>query len=111
MVPIAIVGAFLVAKLDRVEENVVTDANAKIIQQILAHDAEAILAQIPLKEIEISLPLDGKGPRVLVRVRQGEADKVPERIAVDFQGGSYSVSLEVVESFELYKARSGSDED
>lgn len=101
---LALAGAGFLALFYGQEVDTVINADAKIIQQILARDVNAVLSKIPLEDIEVSLPLDGKGARVLVRVRPGEAEKVPDQIIVKFLTQDYVVPLEVSETYEPYQS-------
>lgn len=80
-------------------------ANAQQIQNILSEDVEQILDQIPIEQIELSLPTDGKGVRVLVRVEKNFAEQVPSQVTVTHRKRSIVVPLEADESYVPYTAQ------
>ena len=86
------------------ETETVTKASAKDIHEILSENVEEVLRQIELENVEVSLPIDGKAPRVLVRVEKGNSDKVPKSIIIEHRSEKLEVPLEVSETFEQYEA-------
>lgn len=82
----------------------VRQADAREIHAILKDRSDTILQQIALEKVEISLPLDGGGPRVLVRVEPGRAEAVPEKVVVEHGGDLLEVPLEASETYETYRA-------
>ena len=74
-------------------------ANASDIHRILAEDTEQVLKQISVENFDVSLPLDGKGTRILVRVQKGFAKELPKKIIVERDGQVYEVPLEISETY------------
>jgi len=101
----AVIGIAGVLQFKAGETGTVTKATAKDIHEILATNVDEVLQQIALEKVEVSLPLDGKGARVLVRVEKGAADKVPKSITVKHQSRQLEVPLEASETYEQYKAQ------
>ncbi len=86
-------------------EQKVTQANAQDIYEILSDNVDEVIRQIGMENVDVSLPLDGKGARVLVRVEQGAAAKVPDSIVIDHASGKLEIPLEASESYETYNAQ------
>ena len=74
-------------------------ANASDIHRILAEDTEQVLNQISVENFDVSLPLDGKGARILVRVPKGFAKELPKKIMVERDGQVYEVPLKISETY------------
>jgi hypothetical protein len=49
--------------------------------------------------VQLSMPTDGKGPRIKVSVCKGEASRVPTQVPFDIDGEVVSVVLEAVEDY------------
>lgn len=80
-------------------------ANAQDIHSILVENPNLILEQLEPEKVEISLLLDGKGGRVLVRVQAGEKGRIPESVMVNHRNRQLEIMLEATESFEDYLAQ------
>ena len=80
-------------------------ANASDIHRILAEDTEQVLKQISVENFDVSLPLDGKGARILVRVQKGFAKDLPKKIMVERDGQVYEVLLEISETYLDFKSQ------
>jgi len=83
----------------------VEQANAAEIHAMLSENVDDLFKSIGVERYEASMPLDGKGPRILVRVPEGQAEKVPPSIVVDFQARKLKVPLEASETYEVYDAQ------
>lgn len=87
------------------EPETVTKASAEDIHEILSSNVEEVLRQIALENVEVSLPVDDKAARVLVRVEKGNLEKVPEFIIIEHRSRRLEIPLEVSETYELYEAQ------
>lgn len=95
------VGAYFWAK----GEQKMQRANSQDIYEILSGNVDEVIRQIGMDNVDVSLPLDGKGARVLVRVGKGEAGKVPATIVIDHASGKLEIPLEASETRETYEAQ------
>ena len=86
------------------EQNKVTKASASEILEILSEDPDEVIKKIGMEKVEVSLPVDGNGPRIVVRVEKGRSDLVPESIVIDHNSKQVEIDLETSETFETYKA-------
>lgn len=53
-----------------------------------------ILEQIPAKAVQLSMPLDGRGPRICANVKVEERAKVPSHVDVELDGREISIPIE-----------------
>ncbi|MEL7117339.1 MAG: hypothetical protein AAGP08_17440 [Pseudomonadota bacterium] len=82
-----------------------TQATPQEILNILSEDIEEVLRQIALENVEVSYPLDGAGPRILVRVEEGAGAKVPTEITVEHRKRLLTVPLEASETYEPFSSQ------
>jgi hypothetical protein len=75
------------------------------VQRALAENVNAILDQIPVKTIQLSLPLDGAGARIMASVEAGEGRRVPGRVRVVLSGRGIVIPVEAKENYEPTKAQ------
>ncbi len=87
------------------EDHIVTKASPQEIQHILSEEIGQVFKKIELENIEVSMPVDGKGARILVRVEKGARDAVPDEITIEVGDRILEVPLEVSETYEPYSAQ------
>ncbi|MEM7069030.1 MAG: hypothetical protein AAF478_09110 [Pseudomonadota bacterium] len=87
------------------DQETLVRANYKNIQEILSEEPEKISKQIDLENFEISLPLDNKGARILIRTEVGEGHKIPNSVIINHRSKNIEVMLEASETYEPYKAQ------
>lgn len=80
-------------------------AEAPDILSILSEQPDTIIRMLDLDEVDLSLPTDGLGARLLVRVQPGQAATLPKSIVVEHQGALFEVAIEVSETYEKYQAQ------
>lgn len=80
-------------------------ADAQNILDILRVNPEAIIRQLDPVKLDLSLPGDGRGARLLVRVEPGVAEQVPSSVYVEHDGITFEIPLEVSETYEDYVAQ------
>ena len=80
-------------------------ADVAQLQQLLSAETEQLQEKIAVEPLELSLPTDGKGPRLLARVPKGMASGVPEVITVTLKSKQLVVPITVEDNFEVYKAQ------
>ncbi len=80
-------------------------AEAAEILSILSEQPDTIIQMLDLDEVDLSLPTDGLGSRILVRVQQGHAAKLPKSIVIEHQGTLFEVAIETSETYETYQAQ------
>jgi len=75
------------------------------IQSALRSQCEDILKQIPCANVQLSLPLDGKGPRIRVSVVSADLDKIPDTVELTIRRRRLAVPLEAADDYEVFKAQ------
>jgi hypothetical protein len=60
--------------------------------------------KVPVQLAQLSMPMDGKGPRIKVSLRPGSKVKVPSGLIFDLGGRSVQVPLEAAEDYQPYSA-------
>lgn len=80
-------------------------AEAQDLLSILSEQPDTLIRILELDEVDLSLPTDGMGPRILVRVQPGQAAKLPKSIVIEHQGVLFEVAIEAIETYESYQAQ------
>jgi hypothetical protein len=79
-------------------------ANYLDVQRALQEQAPAILGQIPVSPVQLSLPLDGRGARICVSVKVGERGHIPPHVDVELDGRRVKIPVEAVTDYQEYQA-------
>ncbi|MCQ0988312.1 hypothetical protein [Jiella marina] len=74
------------------------------VQRALQAETEQILKQIPVSPVTLSMPVDGAGPRICASVHDADAGKVPRSVSVVHDGQTVEIPVEVIGSYEEFKA-------
>ena len=53
---------------------------------------------------QLSIPIDGRGPRILVETGEGEANNVPSSVRMKVHGEEIGINLETRETTQDYEA-------
>ena len=79
-------------------------ATAADILRILNEDSIGVLhrLKLPVQQAQLSMPRDGKGPRIKVSLRPGSKVKVPSGLVVTLGGRAVRVPLEAAEDYQSY---------
>jgi len=75
------------------------------IQLALRRQCADILKQIPCENVQLSLPLDGKGPRIRVSVASSDLDKIPDAVELTIRSRTLVIPLEAADDYEVFKAQ------
>jgi hypothetical protein len=75
------------------------------VRSALRSQCADILKQIPCENVQLSLPLDGKGPRIRVSVQTVDLDRIPDTVEVTIRRRRLAVPLEAVDDYEAFKAQ------
>ncbi len=73
-------------------------------QTALSERPDEILRQIPVGQVQLSLPLDGAGVRIKASVPHGRAALVPKSIEVFSNGETVEIAVEACEDYEPMEA-------
>lgn len=84
------------------ETSTVERASAQDIKKILSDELQQVFSQIPPDTVELSMPIDGQGPRIAVRVELGSGKDIPKFIFIELDGRTLQVPLDASETFEPY---------
>ncbi len=87
------------------ENDAIVYANVEQIQTLLSQEVDQLREKIAVEPLELSLPTDGKGLRILARVEKGMADLVPNEIKATLESIELVVKIEAEESYEPYEAQ------
>lgn len=74
------------------------------IRRALAEETPAILQQISIADVQLSLPLDGEGPRIRASVRPDARDRVPRSVEVRVNGRTVSIPIEAKADYADFEA-------
>ncbi len=74
-------------------------AEADEIVALLNEHVGEVLARIAVWPVTLSVPLDGRGARILASVPDGTARNVPEELVFEWKGERVSVPVEVKEDY------------
>jgi len=99
----AVAGVLLLMKLH--DNGDTPYADVLQLQQLLHEETEQLQDKIAVEPLELSLPADGQGPRLLARVSKGMANSVPEEITVTLKSKLLVVPITVEDNYEIYKAQ------
>ena len=69
-------------------------------RRVLSERPEEILRQIPVKKVQLALPVDGAGVRLRVSVKNGEKVHVPDNIHLRVNDHEVLLKTEVREDYE-----------
>ena len=75
------------------------------VQSALRSQCGDILKQIPCANVQLSLPLDGKGPRIRVSVVSADLDKIPDTVELTIRRRRLAIPLEAADDYEVFKAQ------
>jgi len=75
------------------------------VQAALRSQCADILKQIPCANVQLSLPLDGKGPRIRVSVVSDDLDKIPDTVELTIRRRRLAIPLEAADDYEVFKAQ------
>lgn len=81
------------------------EVTAAQLRDILAHRSVDLLLQLEkfTPDVQLSMPIDGKGVRLRVSVAPGEEGKIPKSLDVSCNGGAVRIPLEVRPDLEAYE--------
>lgn len=74
-------------------------------QRALVQCADKILEQIPVPQVQLSLPVDGKGIRIKASVPSGERSNVPATVEVSLSGKTLKIPVQADEDIEEFVAQ------
>jgi hypothetical protein len=57
---------------------------------------------LPVQRTQLSMPVDGKEPRIKVSLRPGSKIRVPSRLTFELDGRNVQVPLEAAEDYQTY---------
>ncbi len=80
-------------------------ADVTQLQLLLSEEVDQLKEKIAVEPLELSLPTDGKGLRLLARVEKGMADSVPAEIIVTLESKELIVPVSVEDNYQVYKAQ------
>lgn len=75
------------------------------VQCALRSHCADILRQFPVSSVQLSLPLDGKPPRIRVSVLPEDIGKIPAFVEVVIERRRIAIPLEVADDYETFKAQ------
>jgi hypothetical protein len=78
-------------------------ATADHLLLILREHALELRERLGVREVQFSLPTDGKGFRIKVSVRRGMKSDLPRRIEFELDDRIIDVPLEISEDFQDYE--------
>jgi hypothetical protein len=70
--------------------------------KILREGSLEIASRLGAGPVQLSMPTDGRGPRIKVSVTKGHAAELPAQISMNVGGRRVEVPLEVVEDYQNY---------
>lgn len=79
-------------------------ANYVEVQRALTEGTETILRQIPVRDVLLSLPLDGRGARIRASVRPADRRRVPTEVQVVLDGRPLTIRVEAEPDYTEAKA-------
>lgn len=74
------------------------------IQRALSEATDTILGQIPVREVMLSLPLDGHGARIRASVRPEDRARVPAEVRITLDGRPLAIRVEAEPDYAEVKA-------
>jgi len=82
-----------------------TKATAADVLQILNSHASDVFQrlQLPIRQVQLSMPLDDLEPRIKVSLRENSRLRVPKTLSFDLGGRTIRVPLERATDFQDYK--------
>jgi hypothetical protein len=80
-------------------------ATAADVLQILDRHASDVVQRLrlPLRQVQLSMPMDDREPRIRVSVRSDSHLRVPKTLSFDLGGRKVRVPLERAHDFQDYK--------
>lgn len=75
-------------------------ATRKDVDRVLTEYPLELEKMIPVTPIQLSLPLDGRGPRIKVSVKRGAARRVPSTIEFELGHDRVRLALEACEDYQ-----------
>lgn len=75
------------------------------VQRALIKHGEKVLDQIPCDKIQLSLPVDGRGPRIRVSVLPEDLEKIPQTVELTISRRKVAIPIEAVDDYETVKAQ------
>ena len=79
-------------------------ATYRDLQEILHSNMTLLRRKIGNDRAQLSIPVDGRGLRILVETGEGEANKVPPTVRIKVHGEVIGVNLEAREAAQVYEA-------
>jgi hypothetical protein len=79
-------------------------ANYLEVQRALEERVPALLEQIPAKAVQLSMPLDGQGPRIRASVKVEERARVPSHVDVELDGRELTIPVEAATDYREFEA-------
>lgn len=75
------------------------------VQCALRSHCPDILSQFPVSSVQLSLPLDGKPPRIRVSVLPEDIGKIPASVELVIGRRRVAIPLEVADDYETFEAQ------
>lgn len=79
-------------------------ANYSDVQRALSEEPASIRQQIPVAEVQLYQPLDGRGARIRASVHAKDRRRVPSQVKVVLDGRDVTIPVEAMADYEEVKA-------
>jgi len=77
---------------------------ADVLRILNSHASDVVLQLgIPIRQVQLSMPLDDLGPRIKVSLREKSEVRVPKTLSFDLEGRRIRVPLERADDFQDFK--------
>jgi hypothetical protein len=74
------------------------------VQRALQEQVPTILKQIPAPSVQLSMPVDGQGPRIQASAKDDERSRIPSHVDVRLDGRAVTIPIEVAPDYHDFEA-------